>query len=97
MKILTRIMYRYAAIVFFAPSELLPANGRTIGSSLILTMEPIVLYIVVKILPTLYSWLGMSYLFIIYSGITATFLTVVFIFMPETYGLSLEQIEELFR
>ena len=59
--------------------------------------ETVTLSIVVKILPSLMANIGIGNLYLIYSTISAGFLTAVYFILPETLGLSLEEIESLFR
>ena len=89
--------FRYSTVIFFAPGELIPAAGRSIGPTFVMATEPIILSIVIKLLPTLMVTIGVGNLFLAYSGICLAFLFTVYFILPETLGLSLEEIETLFR
>ena len=60
-------------------------------------MECFVLFGVVKTVPFQVSLLTLPGAFIMYSVLTTTFLIGVYFFLPETYGLTLEQIEDIFK
>lgn len=76
-------------------SEVFPPNIKAQAVSLTISLCYILIYTTSKIFPTMVHMFGSTYTFWIYSGFS--FVTAVFIycFVPETKGLSLEEIQRL--
>ena len=83
-------------VILFSPGELLPADGRSLGMAAGVFIECVVLFGVVKTVPLQVDLLGLHGAFFMYSGLTAIFLIGVYFFLPETLGLTLEEIEAKF-
>ena len=92
-----QVYFSYSTIIFFAPGELIPAAGRSIGPALVMATQPVALCVVIKVLPSVIVNIGMANLYLIYSGICLAFLITVYFILPETLGLSLQEIESLFK
>lgn len=78
-------------------SEILPAKIRGVACGYIYAVNDVIQFLVTKIYPWLKDTLGMHGLFLIF-GINALLCCVFsYLFLPETQGQSLPQIEEYFR
>lgn len=86
----------YGPLVFVLQGELLPAQLRSAGCGLIGVVNNFFIFTIVKTGPTLMNSLGMSGIFYSYAIITIVTLITAFFFMPETKGMSLEDIEEVY-
>ncbi len=90
-------------IVFFAISagplcwliisEIFPMRFRGIGMSIAVAANWLVDYFVSQLFPVMKDGLGMTVTTLIYAGFTALGLALAAKFLPETKGVSLEQIE----
>ena len=60
-------------------------------------IDNISLFVGVKMVPTLISSLGIHGAFLLYSSCCLTNLIICFFVMPETKGLSLEEIEDFYK
>ena len=60
-------------------------------------MDNISLFISTKMVPTLFEILGIYGTFWMYSGIAIVVAVLSYFFMPETGGMSLEEIEQMYR
>lgn len=60
-------------------------------------LDNISLFTAVKTVPSLISCLGIHGAFLLYSSCCLTNLVICFFIMPETKGLSLEEIEDLYK
>ena len=90
----------YVPVCFIFLSELLPSNARSIGSSLVTTFSILFLFILIKFAPTLISTndgIGLDGSFWLFSGITSCTILFCYFFVPETFGKSLESIEDHYR
>jgi len=87
----------YGPIVFMLQGELLPADMRSFGCALLGIIDNVSLFISVKLVPTIIASLGIGGAFLMYSGFCTLTLITAFFAMPETKGLSLEQIEAKYR
>ena len=86
----------YGPITWLLPGELLPANLRSLGCGFSCFLHYIVVFIVVKNVPKMLSYLGVTGTFYIFSGICFTSLVLLYFTLPETKGLSLDDIEDYF-
>ena len=84
-------------IYFHYPGELLPSDMRSLGCGLLGVLDNISLFIAVKTVPTLISYLGIHGAFLSYSICCLTNLMICCLVMPETKGLSLEEIEDFYK
>ena len=80
-------------MIFSVPGELLPAEIRSFGTAFIFFLYNGVLFLQIKTLPLQISTIGISATFVVLSMSMATCLLIVYLFMPETHGLTLEEIE----
>jgi len=86
----------YGPLVFVLQGELLPAELRSAGCGLIGLTNNIFLFTAVKTGPAFINNIGMSGTFCIYAIVTILTLIVAFFTMPETKGMSLEDIEDFY-
>lgn len=77
--------------------ELLPSDMRSLGCGLLGVLDNISLFVSVKAVPSLVSSLGMHGAFALYSSFCLMNIIVSFFVMPETKGLSLEEIEDSYK
>jgi len=87
----------YGPIIFMLQGELLPQDMRSFGSGLLGILDNISLFVSVKMGPTIISSFGVGGAFMLYSCVCLANLTVSFFTMPETKGLSLEDIEDYYK
>jgi hypothetical protein len=87
----------YGSIPFMLQGEILPPYARAIGSGLLGLIEYINMFVATKFGPTIAEAIGLGGAFYVYSG--AGIITVIFAYftMPETFNLSLEEIENIFQ
>ena len=77
--------------------ELLPSDMRSLGCGMLGVLDNISLFFGVKTVPILISSLGIHGAFLLYSSCCLTNLIICFFIMPETKGLSLEEIEDFYK
>jgi hypothetical protein len=82
--------------VWLALSELMPTRIRSNGMSIALVLNQMVSTIMAGIFLPFVSKYGYSRIFFLFAGCTVFYLLVVAIFLPETKGKTLEEIEEYF-
>ena len=87
----------YVSMVFILTPELLPSHARAIGCGLVGFFDNMSLSLSVKMLPTFIDNIDVSGTFGLYAINTVVALIFSYFFLPETYGLSLEDIERIFR
>ncbi|CEL56650.1 Sugar transporter STL1 OS=Saccharomyces cerevisiae (strain ATCC 204508 / S288c) GN=STL1 PE=1 SV=2 [Rhizoctonia solani AG-1 IB] len=85
----------FQAVVWVYPSEILPLRLRAKGSALSTAANWICNYIVVQLTPVAISTIGFR-TYVIFGVVNAIFVPIVYFTFPETKGLSLEEIDELF-
>ncbi|KAG8689987.1 hypothetical protein FRC11_014524, partial [Ceratobasidium sp. 423] len=85
----------FQAVVWVYPSEILPLRLRAKGSALSTAANWICNYFVVQMTPVAISTIKFR-TYIIFGVINAIFVPIVYFTFPETKGLSLEEIDELF-
>lgn len=76
-------------------SELFPSSVKAQAVSLTVSMCYILVYTTSKIFPTMIYMFGSTYTFWIYSGFSFVAVVFIYCFVPETKGLSLEEIQQL--
>lgn len=86
----------YGTIVYGLQGEILPSDMRSFGSGLLGFMDNIVLFFAVKTIPFFMSTIGVGGMFFTYCCCTLFNLVVCFFVMPETRGMSLEDIEDFY-
>ena len=77
--------------------ELLPSNVRSFGSGILIAISYISLFVAVKATPFIQQIIGLDGVYFIFFGCNIFVLVVVYINLPETFGLTLEDIEEHYR
>jgi sugar phosphate permease len=75
----------------------LPAHARSVGSALLGIIDNLSLFISTKLVPTFHKLIGIHGAFLLYSCVCCMVLFICFFCMPDTSGLSLEEIEALYR
>ena len=85
----------FQATVWLIPSEVLPLTIRTKGSALSTGSNWIMNFAVVKFTPSAIEDIKWR-TYIIFAVLNAAWLPIIAIFLPETKGKSLEEIDELF-
>jgi len=86
----------FGAIVYMMQGELLPSDMRSFGCGLLGCLDNICLFMSVKLVPVLISGLGVGGMYFFYCCFVLFVATVCFFTMPETKGLSLEDIEDYY-
>lgn len=85
----------FQATVWMIPSEVLPLHIRTRGSALSTASNWICNFIVVKFTPSALANIGYK-TYIIFTLFNAAWVPIIYFFLPETKGLTLEAVDELF-
>ena len=95
--IYTAFAMGFGTVPYMMQGELLPPYARAIGSGLLGFFSNVSLFISAKMGPTISELIGNDGAFCLYACASA--LTAIFAYfqMPETFGLSLEEIENLYR
>lgn len=83
--------------VWLALSELMPTRIRSNGMSIALVINQIVSTTLAAIFLPVVSDYGYSTMFFVFAGITVIYFITAAIFLPETKGKTLEEIEEYFE
>jgi MFS transporter, SP family, solute carrier family 2 (myo-inositol transporter), member 13 len=83
--------------VWLALSELMPTRIRSNGMSIALVINQLVSTTLAAIFLPVVGKYGYSTMFFLFTGFTVIYLLTVAIFLPETKGKTLEEIEEHFR
>jgi SP family myo-inositol transporter-like MFS transporter 13 len=82
--------------VWLALSELMPTRIRSNGMSIALVLNQTVSTVIAGIFLPFVSKYGYATIFFLFAGFTVFYLFTVTVFLPETKGKTLEEIEELF-
>jgi hypothetical protein len=83
--------------VWLALSELMPTRIRSNGMSIALVINQVVSTTLAAIFLPVVSNYGYSTMFFVFAGFTAIYFVVAAVFLPETKGKTLEEIEEYFE
>jgi MFS transporter, SP family, solute carrier family 2 (myo-inositol transporter), member 13 len=83
--------------VWLALSELMPTRIRSNGMSIALVINQMVSTTLAAIFLPVVGKYGYSTMFFLFTGFTVIYLLTVALFLPETKGKTLEEIEEHFR
>lgn len=92
----------YFSIVFvlgtpyIIAGEIFPLQYRSVGGSISVLSLSITFFVMTKTFPGLVSTLGLGYTYLIYAGMLTYFSIVIAVYLPETKGKTLLQIEEEF-
>ena len=87
----------YSNVANLLMGELLPANLRSIGCGLIATIEGLFSLLQNYMVPLAEDQLGREAVFFAFAVIVALCFAYAFLIMPETSGLSLEEIENIWQ
>ena len=87
----------YVAVCFMVLGELLPSNGREIGSFMVVQSTNISAIILIKFAIDLQVALGIDGLFFLFAGVSLFSILFMFLFVPETFGKTLEEMEDHYR
>ena len=93
----TGFSFGYGTVPYIQQGEILPAQSRSLGSGLLGLMDNIILFVATKTALTIAEAVGTSGAFYLYAGCALFSGVVAYFRMPETLGLSLEQIESMYR
>lgn len=85
----------FQATVWMIPSEILPLHIRTRGSALSTASNWICNFAVVKLTPSALHNIGWK-TYVIFTIFNAAWVPVIYVFLPETRGLTLEAVDALF-
>ena len=75
----------------------MPLHARSFGSGLLGFLDMLSAFVSVKLVPDLKILLETYGLFYLYSVCSLILAIICYFFMPETTGLSLEEIEDMYR
>lgn len=84
-------------VAFVLLAELLPSNARGLGTTLVCTCSNISFFLSTKFVPHLKEALGLHGLFYMFTGVSCLSVIFSYFAIPETYGKSLESIEDHYR
>ena len=87
----------WVSVCFMLIGELLPSNGREVGSFIAVECSNISAIILVKCLPELKYHLGLDGLFWMFSCISIFAILFAYFCVPDTFGKTLEEIEDHYR
>ena len=89
--------YGTGTIPFTYLSELLPVHAKSLGNSLIGILAYFSLFWSVKTVPSLVHYLGLHGNFLLNCLSNVITIVICYFVMPETCGLTLEEIEDIYR
>lgn len=95
--IYTAFSFGYGSVPYMLQGEILPAQSRSIGTGLLGFIDNISCFMATKMAPTIADYFGSFGAFYLYAGGALFSGLVAYFRMPETLGLSLEQIESMYR
>ena len=87
----------YITICYMLLGELLPSNARGIGGCIVVLLNNASFFIAVKSANALQDTIGMDGIFFMFSGVAMFAIIFAYFCVPETFGKSLEEIEEHYR
>ena len=87
----------FISVCFMLLGELLPSNARGIGGCIIVQVNNISFFIAVKSAPVLQESMGLDGMFFLFSCVSVFAIIFAYLFVPETFGKSLEEMEEHYR
>ena len=87
----------YITVCYMLLGELLPSNARGIGGCIVVLSNNISFLIVVKSANALQNLIGMDGIFFMFTGVAMFAVIFAYFCVPETFGKSLEEIEEHYR
>ena len=84
-------------VMFNFTGILLPSYARTFGSGLVGALDNVALVMVAKVFPSMLATFDLHGSFAIFAGCVAVSTLILWFTLPETYGLTLEDIEQFYR
>ena len=87
----------YITVCYMLLGELLPSNARGIGGSIVVLSNNISFFIAVKSANALQNVIGVDGIFFMFSGVAIFAIIFAYFCVPETFGKSLEEVEEHYR
>merc|ERR550539_1664615 len=87
----------FGAIPWLMMSELMAPEVKSLSSSIAAASNWSMAFIVTKFYPNLATLVGNYYTFWGFAGLLVVSLILIIIFVPETKGRSLDEIQQLFR
>lgn len=82
---------------FFIAAEVFPQNVRGACSGVIGFFAYVMSFLILKVHPYLVNWIGYNYALVFYATISGFTVLYVYVFLPETKGKTLQEIEEYFK
>jgi len=82
--------------VWLALSELMPTRIRSVGMSIALVLNQLVSTTLAVLFLPLVSKYGYTQMFLLFAGFTVVYLLTAALFLPETKGKTLEEVEQYF-
>ena len=97
--ILFRIAYGlgWGPVPYILLGESFPIRNRSIAASISFCVFMMTIALMLLVFPYLEKLLGARYLFMLFVILNISTCVFVFLFIPETKGLSMEELEELFK
>ncbi|KAL0841084.1 hypothetical protein ABMA28_014847 [Loxostege sticticalis] len=87
----------FSSIIFVVPAEIFPINIKAVAMASLSIYGGILGFIVAKFFQDLKDWTGLCGVFWIYSGVAIAGALFSFIYVPETKGKSLREIQVLLQ
>ena len=87
----------FASIPFIMMGELFPSHLRSLFGGATSSFNLTNLFLVTKLLSNIVGWIDWQGVFWIYSGFSFLSVVFVFIFVPETKGKTMDEIQQYFK
>lgn len=95
--IYTSVSMGYGSVPYMLQGEILPPYARSVGSGLLGLCANICMFSAAKFGPTISESIGIGGAFYVFSGCAIATLLFGYFTMPETFNLSLEEIEKIYQ
>ena len=89
--------FGYGCIPYMLQGEILPPYARAVGSGLLGLISNFSMFITLKVGPTISESIGMDGIFYMFSGVAIANAIFAYCTVPETFNLSLEEIEKIYQ
>ena len=87
----------YGSVPYMLQGEILPPYARAIGSGLLGLLSNCSMFVATKVGPTITTNIGMDGAFYLHSAVAIMTLVFAYFTIPETFNMSLEDIEKIYR